>query len=42
MIKNALGGNAALQIFLAKNFLGMSDTPVNSEDKLPLPWTDEE
>jgi hypothetical protein len=41
MIKNALSGNAALQIFLAKNMLGMSDTPVNSEENKPLPWTDE-
>lgn len=40
MIKNALGGNAALQIFLAKNFLGMSDNPTNSEANAPLPWTD--
>jgi hypothetical protein len=38
MIKNALGGNAALQIFLAKNLLGMSDTPINNEDSKPLPW----
>ena len=42
MIKNALGGNAAVQIFLAKNMLGMSDNPSNTEDKKPLPWTDEE
>jgi hypothetical protein len=42
MIKNALGGNAALQIFLAKNFLGMSDNPVDSEENKPLPWRDEE
>lgn len=41
MFKNALGGNAALQIFLAKNLLGMSDTPQNSDDNKPLPWTDE-
>lgn len=40
MIKNAMGGNAALQIFLAKNMLGMSDTPMNSEDHRPLPWDD--
>lgn len=40
MIKNALSGNAALQIFLAKNMLGMSDTPGNTEDKRPLPWND--
>jgi hypothetical protein len=42
MLKNALGGNAALQIFLAKNMLGMSDTPTNTDDKQPLPWSDEE
>jgi hypothetical protein len=42
MLKNALGGNAALQIFLAKNLLGMSDTPNNTDDKAPLPWTDTE
>lgn len=41
MFKNALNGNAALQIFLAKNMLGMSDTPTNSEDKKPLPWNDD-
>ena len=40
MIKNALGGNAALQIFLAKNLLGMSDNPYESEDNRPLPWQD--
>jgi len=27
-----------MQIFLAKNYLGMSDNPVNSDDKQPLPW----
>ena len=42
MIKNALSGNAALQIFLAKNMLGMSDTPNNSDDTKILPWTDDE
>jgi hypothetical protein len=41
MIKNALGGNAALQIFLAKNLLGMSDTPTNTDANSPLPWTEE-
>ena len=40
MIKNALGGNAAVQIFLAKNLLGMSDTPVDTEDSKPLPWNE--
>lgn len=41
MFKNALSGNAALQIFLAKNMLGMSDNPHNSEDAKILPWNDE-
>lgn len=41
MIKNALNGNAAIQIFLAKNMLGMSDNPAGTDDKKPLPWTDE-
>lgn len=40
MIKNAMNGNAALQIFLAKNFLGMSDNPVDSQANQPLPWTE--
>jgi len=41
MLKNALGGNAALQIFLAKNWLGMSDNPAAQQDDRPLPWTDD-
>ena len=41
MIKNALNGNAALQIFLAKNLLGMSDNPLNTDTAEPLPWQDE-
>ena len=41
MIKNAMNGNAALQIFLSKNLLGYSDNPQNTEDQKPLPWTDE-
>jgi hypothetical protein len=43
MLHNAINNNnAALQIFLAKNILGMSDTPVNSEANSPLPWSDDE
>ena len=39
MLNNACRNmNAAVQIFLAKNILGMSDSPVNSEDNKPLPW----
>ena len=41
MIKNALGGNAVMQIWLSKNWLGMSDTPMNSEAMAPLPWSDD-
>jgi hypothetical protein len=43
MLDNACRNHsAAVQIFLAKNLLGMSDIPVNTEDKKPLPWSDEE
>ena len=43
MIHNAIANNnAALQIFLAKNLLGMSDSPVDSEANSPLPWNDED
>lgn len=41
MLKNAMSGNAALQIFLAKNLLGMSDNPMNSEANAPLPWNED-
>lgn len=42
MLNNACkNNNAAVQIFLAKNILGMSDTPINSDEKHPLPWSDE-
>jgi hypothetical protein len=43
MLNNACqNNNAALQIFLAKNFLSMSDNPVDSEANTPLPWSDDE
>jgi len=32
----------ALQIFLGKNILGMSDNPVDSEANAPLPWNEED
>jgi hypothetical protein len=39
MLNNACkNNNAAVQIFLAKNILGMSDTPNDSEANAPLPW----
>ena len=42
MLKTAHGGNAAVLIFLAKNLLGMSDNPIDSDDKKPLPWASED
>ena len=41
MLKNALNGNAVMQIWLSKNMLGMSDNPNNSQDKQPLPWVED-
>lgn len=40
MLANAMKGNAAIQIFLAKNLLGMSDNPLDSEENKPLPWSE--
>lgn len=42
MLNNACKNmNAAVQIFLAKNILGMSDVPTDSDANKPLPWSDE-
>lgn len=42
MLNNACKNmNAAVQIFLAKNILGMSDSPTDSDSNKPLPWSDE-
>lgn len=42
MLNNACqNNNAALQIFLAKNLLGMADSPIDSEENSPLPWDDD-
>ena len=42
MMNNACqNNNAAVQIFLSKNMLGMSDNPTDSEANQPLPWNDE-
>ena len=40
MLKNALGGNAVMQIWLSKNLLGFQDNPTNSEANAPLPFND--
>jgi hypothetical protein len=36
----ALKGNAIMLIWLGKNMLGQSDTPIGSESNQPLPWND--
>lgn len=41
MLENAVVRmNPAVQIFLAKNILGMKDVPTDNEDNKPLPWDD--
>jgi hypothetical protein len=41
MFHNACSSmNAAVQIFLAKNILGMSSEPIDSEANEPLPWVE--
>lgn len=40
MLHNAMvNHSSAVQIFLAKNMLGMSDSPIDSEANAPLPWS---
>jgi hypothetical protein len=41
MFKNACSNmNAAVQIFLAKNLLGMTSEPAQGEGSAPLPWVE--
>lgn len=41
MFQNACDNmNAAVQIFLSKNLLGYSDSPMDSEANVPLPWNE--
>lgn len=40
-IRLALSGNATMLIFLGKNILGQSDSPMDSEANAPLPWSDD-
>lgn len=39
-LKNALGGNTTMQIWLGKNILGQSDNPIDPTANEPLPWQD--
>ena len=42
MFKNAVGNmNTTMQIWLSKQYLGMTDQPVNSESNAALPWSNE-
>jgi hypothetical protein len=41
-IRLALSGNATMLIWLGKNILGQSDSPLDSEANTPLPWSDDE
>jgi hypothetical protein len=41
MLRNALSNmNVTMQIWLSKNILGMSDSPVDAEANQPLPWNE--
>ena len=41
-IRLALSGNATMLIWLGKNILGQSESPLDSEANTPLPWSDDE
>lgn len=38
--QKAHDGDARMQIFLGKQYLGQRDNPEDGEDKAPLPWED--
>ena len=40
-IKQALDGNTTMLIWLGKNILGQSDSPVNTQENNVLPWEDD-
>jgi len=41
MYKNAIdSNNTTMQIWLSKNHLGMSDTPLDGDANAPLPWVE--
>lgn len=42
MVKNAIANmNVTMQIWLSKNILGMSDSPMDGEANAPLPWRED-
>lgn len=40
-IKLALGGHPTMLIWLGRNLLGQSDSPLQTDANAPLPWSDE-
>jgi hypothetical protein len=43
MFDNALNhNNTVMQIWLSKNYLGMTDSPIDNEANAPLPWIEAE
>ena len=42
MWEQALNGNTTMLIWLSKNHLGMTDNVLVSEEKKPLPWSDDD
>jgi hypothetical protein len=41
-LRLALSGNATMLIWLGKNILGQSESPMDSDANTPLPWSDDE
>jgi hypothetical protein len=40
-LRTAIEGNPTMLVWLGKNMLGQSDTPINTDDVKPLPWIDD-
>lgn len=40
--EKAMDGNTTMLIWLGKNYLNQADQPIDTDNKQPLPWTDEE
>jgi len=40
MWEKAVNGDTRVQIFLSKQYLGMKDSPEDTQNSTPLPWED--
>jgi len=40
MWEKAMNGDTRVQIFLSKQYLGMKDSPEDTQNTTPLPWED--